>query len=133
MRVRSIHFLLAVLILSGSKAFAGEAECLRDIMNAEARGQTFTGVVGIGQAAMAKARVERSTLCKLGGVHRKSPAREMAEYYLTLARHLIAHPSESVSQGADHWNTGKRPAYNGKVTRQLDDHVLYVLAPVKEK
>jgi hypothetical protein len=129
--MKGLIFLLSVAALSGSKAFAGEAECLRDIMAAE--GRTFDGVVTVGQAAVEKAHDERSTICEMGGVHRKHPIKEMTDYYLMLARQLIAHPSHSMSKGSDHWNKGTKPQFDGTVKRHTDGQVFYVLAPRGEK
>lgn len=123
---------LLLLVLT-SPAYAGEPECLRDILNAESRGETIEGVVGLGQSAIKKANDERSTLCNLKGVKRKQPIKEMAEYYLTLARHIINNPSTSVSKGADHWEVGTRPHLPGKVTRIIGNHVFYTLQPAREK
>lgn len=127
---KGLIFLLAVAALSASKAHAGEAECLAQIMSAE--GRTFHGVVTVGQSAVQLAKRQRSSLCKVSGVARKQPIKGMAEYYMALAKHLIRHPSTSMSKGADHWNRGKKPQFAGDVTRQTDGQVFYILAPVKE-
>jgi hypothetical protein len=121
--------LIIIFIMSGigSTALASESECLSRILYAESRGQSIEGVISVGQAAVEKARKEHLTLCKLNGVNRKTPIKELAEYYLLLAKHLVLHPSKSVSLGADHWNTGKKPALPGKVTRQIEGHVLYIM------
>lgn len=127
---KGLIFLLAVAGLSGSKAWGGEAECLRDIMAAE--GRSFHGVVTVGQSAIERAKRQQSTLCNVTGVERKHPIKDMAEYYLALAKHLIHHPSTSMSKGADHWNRGTKPQFKGDVKRQTDGQVFYVLAPVRE-
>lgn len=123
---------LLLLVLT-SPAYAGEPECLRDILNAESRGEPIEGVVAVGQSAIKKANNENTSVCDLKGVQRKHPVKEMAEYYLTLARHIINNPSTSVSKGADHWEVGTRPHLPGKVTRIIDNHVFYTLQPTREK
>ena len=119
--------LVALLLFLASGAARGdEAECLADIMYQEARGESLEGVVAIGQAAIQKAKRERSGVCKLKGVKRQRPHRQIVDYYTTLARQLISKPSISVSLGADHWDKGK-PHLPGKVTRSIGKHTFYVL------
>ena len=132
--MKSIYFLIAAALISGSKAFAADnATCLARIMNAESRGESFEGLVSIGQSAITRAEDTDSNLCDVPGVHRKRPSKSMAEYYLAVARELLAHPSTSVSNGANSWNAGSKPAHPGKVTRQIDNHVFYTIKPRGEK
>lgn len=131
--MKSIHFLLAAALLSGGKAFAqDDATCLARIMNAESKGESFEGVIAAGQAAITRAEDQDANLCDVGGVHRSRPHKSMAAYYLALARELLTHPSTSISKGADSWNTGKKPAHPGKITRHIDGHVFYILSAAKE-
>lgn len=94
---------------------------------AETENQPFEGVVGVGEAAIAKAKSESTTLCKLKGVQRKRPKSEMAFYYAAVAKVLIKEERQGISKGADHWEVGKKPHLPGKITRQIKDHVLYKL------
>ena len=131
--MRGAAFLIAVAALSGGKAFAGEASCLARILNAESRGESLEGLVATGQAAITRADDQDSNLCEVGGVHRSRPTQTMGQYYLALAKELLAHRSTSVSRGADSWNTGEKPAHPGKITRQIDHHVFYVMSAKGEK
>ena len=58
--MKSIYFLIAAALLSGSKAFASDdATCLARIMNAE----SFEGLVSIGQSAITRAKDCDSVNC----------------------------------------------------------------------
>ena len=62
--MKSIYFLIAAALLSGSKAFASDdATCLARIMNAESRGESFEGLVSIGQSAITRAEDCDSVNC----------------------------------------------------------------------
>lgn len=131
--MRSIYFLVAAALLSGSKAFADDQRCLARILHAESRGESFEGLVSVGQAAITRAEDTDSNLCDVAGVHRSKPGKSMSQYYLALAKELLNHPSTSVSRGADSWNAGTKPAHPGKVTRQIDNHVFYIISAKGEK
>lgn len=122
-----LTILATATISSTAQAKPTQTECLSRILYAESRGQSVEGVVSLGQSAVEKARKEHQTLCTLTGVNRKTPTKELAEYYALLAKQLITTPKTTVSRGADHWNTGKKPALPGKVTRQIEGHVLYIM------
>ncbi len=112
---------------------AGETECLRDILYAESRNQSVEAVAGLGQAAIVKAEKESKTLCQLKGVSRKLPPPEVRPYFEVIAKQLLKDHSTSITKGADHWNTGTKPQFPGKVTRQIENHVFYVMtAPSAE-
>lgn len=123
--ISTIFVTLAIGSIANAKPT--QTECLSRILYAESRGQSIEGVVSLGQSAVEKARKEHQTLCTLTGVTRKAPAKELAEYYALLAKQLITNPKTTISRGADHWNTGKKPALPGKVTRQIEGHVLYIM------
>jgi len=107
-------------------ATAGEAECLASIMYSEARGESYEGVIAIGQASLKKAQIDKTTVCKLKGVTRLTPEKTMLEYYVSVANHLIKNPKESVSKGASHWDAGK-PHMPGVIRRVIGKHTLYEL------
>lgn len=125
--MRGLIFLSACALLSGSKAFADDATCLARILHAESRGESLEGMVATGQAAITRAEDQDTNLCDVSGVHRTRPVQSMAQYYLALARELLAHQSTAISKGADSWNTGNKPAHPGKVTRHIDNHTFYIL------
>lgn len=125
--------LIFIAAISGTKAFAGEVNCLSRIIYAETAGHSIEHAVAIGQAAVTKAEDDDMNICQLRGVKRKQPPREMVEYYKVLAKQLLDRPKTTVSRGADHWNQGTKPQYRGAVKRQFDNQVLYVLAAAGEK
>ena len=116
--------LLALILVN--KSYAGEAECLARVMYAEARGEPFEGVIAIGQATVNRSASKNKPICALTGVAQKKLPSKMAEYYKSIAKHLLSKPSNSVAMNADSWNTGRTPAYPGEVTRQIRNHVFYV-------
>jgi hypothetical protein len=131
--MKSVYFVVAAALLSGSKAFAGDVHCLSRIIHAETAGHSIEHAVAIGQAAISKAEDEDTNLCQLRGVKRKQPPREMLEYYKVLSKQLLDKPKTTVSKGADHWNQGEKPQYPGAIKRKFDNQVLYVLAAKGEK
>lgn len=116
-----------VLCLYASTVQANEALCLADILYAEARGESIEGVAAVGQAAIKKAKIEHTTLCKLQGVTRLTPSAVMLEYFTSMASHLLTHPKESISKGASHWERGTKPHLPGTVRRHIGKHIFYEL------
>ena len=131
--MRGLIFLTACVLLSGSKAFADDATCLARILHAESQGESFEGLIATGQSAITRADDQDANLCDVRGVHRTRPVKSMAQYYMALARELLAHRSTSISKGADSWNTGSKPAHAGTVTRHIDNHTFYILKVNGEK
>lgn len=131
--MRGAVFLIAVAALSADRAFANEPVCLARILHAESRGESLEGLVSVGQSAITRAEDQDTNLCDVAGVHKSKPGKTMAQYYLALAKELLAHPSTAVSRGADSWNTGDKPAHPGKVTRHIDNHTFYIMSAKGEK
>lgn len=125
--------LLVVAVVSGSKAFASDVNCLSRIIYAETAGHSLEHAVAIGQAAVTKAEDDEVGICQLRGVKRKQPPSSMIEYYKVLAKQLLDKPKTTVSKGADHWNQGTKPKYQGEIKRQFDNQVLYVMTARGEK
>ena len=117
--------LLALILIN--KAHAGESDCLARIMYAEARGEPFEGVVAIGQAVVNRSTNRNKPICKLTGVQKKQPPLKMLNYYKSIAKELLKNPSTSIVSSADSWNTGRKPAYPGKVNRQINKHIFYTM------
>lgn len=126
-----MKIIATLLFLSAGIAQADESRCLASILFAEARGESLEGVVAVGQAAINKAKRERTHLCGLKGVHKAQPSTQMFDYYQQLASGLLRNPSNSVVKGADHWDSGK-PHMPGKVTRVIGRHTFYTLQPEPE-
>jgi hypothetical protein len=129
--MRRLTLLVAFAVAPAGQAT--ETHCLRDILYAEARGESIEHVAGLGQAAIVKASHEKKSLCQLPGVNRRRPKPEEKPYFELIANHLLRNHTTSITRGADHWNTGVRPRLPGKVTRQLGNHVFYTLVAPAEK
>lgn len=121
--MRMILLLLATLP-AHAKPVEDEAKCLAQIMWSEARGESVEGVVAIGQATINRANGK--SICSVSGVTRKKPIPAMQDYYRALAKQILSTKNDIV-KGADSWNTGKKPAYKGEVTRIIGGHVFYVM------
>lgn len=132
---RNLTTLLAAVLVSlvAGKAMASDASCLSRIIYAETAGHSIEHAVAIGQAAVTKAEDDEVGICQLRGVKRKQPPNSMLEYYKVLAKQLLDKPKTTVSKGADHWNQGTKPKYQGDIKRQFDNQVLYVMAAKGEK
>lgn len=118
--------ILATLMLSAAVS-ADEKSCLAATMYAESRNKSIEHNVVIGQTAIQKAKRESTTLCRLKGVKKLTPDSKVKPYYVQLAHQLLKEKKTHLSKGADHWNQGFKPALPGKITRQIDNHVFYVL------
>jgi hypothetical protein len=116
-----------VLCLCAGAVQANEAHCLGEILYAEARGESIEGVAAVGQAAIKKARIEHTTVCRVKGVTRLTPSQNLLEYYTSMASHLLEHPKETVSKGASHWERGTKPHLPGIVRRHIGKHIFYEL------
>lgn len=125
--------LVVAALFTGSKAMASETTCLSRIIYAETAGHSIEHAIAIGQAAITKADDDEVGVCELRGVKRKQLPREMLEYYKALSKQLLDKPKQTVSKGADHWNKGTKPQFNGDIKRQFNNQVLYVMAVKGEK
>ena len=115
------------------KAMASEANCLARIIYAETAGHSIEHAIAIGQAAITKADDDDTNICQLRGVKRKQPPSAMLEYYKVLAKQLLDKPKQTISKGADHWNAGTKPQFNGDIKRQFNNQVLYIMAAKGER
>lgn len=116
-----MKILTLLFLLTSSATRADETHCLARIMYSEARGESLEGVTAVGEAV-----INRGNPCTVKGVTRKEPPKTMLEYYKALARQILNGKTDIV-RGADSWNRGTKPAYRGNVTRQVGDHVFYIL------
>lgn len=131
--MKSVYFLIAAALLSGGKAFADEATCLSNVMYAEAKGASLEGTMIVGECMLTRAERQGKSICNTRGVKRHTPHPSLIEYYTALARQLLAHPSRKLSKGCDSWNAGTKPTHQGKVTRQSDGQVFYVMQAKRER
>lgn len=116
-----------LLLLATSTASASESDCLSKILYAEAQGEAFEGIVALGQTTITFAKKQKRSICKMTGVERANVPAAVSEYWQAVASQLLKTKSTSVSKGADHWNTGNKPQFRGKITRKIDHHVFYAM------
>jgi spore germination cell wall hydrolase CwlJ-like protein len=95
-------------------------------MYAESRGEPLEGLIAVGQATVNRAEKTSKTICGLAGVKRKAVPKALSNHFNALAKSIINGQS-SVVGNANSWNTGKRPAYPGKVERVIGKHVFYAM------
>jgi len=105
-----------------------EVSCLVPILYAESRGESIEGIIAIGEATIARAARKHVSICKLRGVARRSPPKRLRHYWLAVAKSISNDMQTPTVGKADSWNTGKKPAYPGKVTRHIGKHTFYVMA-----
>lgn len=129
--MKAAAILMASIISIGAQA--GETDCLASIMYAESRGEPLEGVIAIGQAVINRSKAQAKPICRVSGVKRKKPPAAVSDYYRSIAKQLIAKPSNSVAKQADSWNTGTKPRQPGTVTRQIESHVFYILQAKAEQ
>jgi len=120
--------LLLTLLLAMPVAQADEAKCLSKILYSEGRGESIEGVIALGEATKARAKRTGKSICKVAGVTSKQPPQRLAHYWVTLAKTVLADNGKPITKGADSWNTGKKPAYKGDITRHIGRHTFYTMA-----
>ena len=120
--------LLLTLMLATGTAQADEATCLSRILYSEGRGESILGVIALAESTIARAKRTHKTICKVKGVTRKNPPKRLAHYWVTLAKTVLADNGKPITKGADSWNTGKKPAYKGDITRHIGRHTFYTMA-----
>lgn len=118
---------ILILFLIATSVSANESDCLSRIMYAEARGEPLEGLVAVGQSVINRASKQNKPICRVTGVKRTQPPLTVFEYYKAMAKALLTKPSNSIAKGSDSWNTGKKPSQSGEITRQIGNHVFYVL------
>lgn len=119
-------FVLTFAFLFPLSAHANEEECLAKVMFAESRGESIEGAIAVGQATVNRAKRTGKTICKLSGVARLTPPRNLLSHYVALAKSVIE-GKDSIVRNSDSWNTGTKPKYPGEVVRQIGEHVFYVM------
>jgi len=127
--------LLILLIISASANAADrdrDAECLSKIMFAEAKGESVAGVVAVGDAAKQRAADQNKPVCKITGVKQQSIPEQLRAHFLALAKSVLNSHRSTVA-GANAWNTGTKPRQTGEITRQIEQHVFYIVKAEPEK
>lgn len=121
------NLILTLALLFPVSASPSEEGCLAKIIFAESRGESIEGAVAVGQATVNRAKRTGKTICKLTGVSRVTPPRNLMAHYTALAKSVIS-GTDSIVQNSDSWNTGTKPRYSGEIVRQIGGHVFYVMS-----
>lgn len=109
-----------------------EASSLARVLYAEAKGASLEGTLVVGECMLTRAENQGRSICNTVGVKRATPPKDLIQYYTALAKQLLKMDKRPLSHGCDSWNAGTKPRHPGKVTRQIDGQVFYVLKPIKE-
>lgn len=119
--------ILTIAFLIPISAQANEEGCLAKIIFAESRGESIEGAIAVGQATVNRAKRTGKAICKLSGVSRLTPPRNLMAHYTALAQSVMR-GKDSIVKNSDSWNTGTKPSSNGKIVRQIGGHVFYVMS-----
>ncbi|MDO9046908.1 MAG: hypothetical protein Q7U66_04125 [Methylobacter sp.] len=121
------NLILTIAFLLPVSAPPSEEGCLAKIIFAESRGESIEGAIAVGQATVNRSKRTGKTICKLTGVSRLTPPRNLKAHYTALAKSVMR-GKDSIVQNSDSWNTGTKPRYSGDVVRQIGGHVFYVMS-----
>lgn len=116
--------LLMLALLLPAVAVASDHDCLSQILSAEAIGEPVEGLLAVGQAAVKKAKIEKTTICNLRGVVKKPVSKALQPYLNALSIELLSNPRENISKGANHWHNVSEKR-RGKVKRIIKNHVFW--------
>ena len=122
--MKTIIFIIIMMLVIPSLARASEAECLAQILWSEAQGESLSGVASVGSAAINRAKRFKQNLCKLSGVTYKRVPAVIRPHFEAMARSSMT--NKSVVGNADSWERSKRP--NGKITARVGQHTFYRMA-----
>lgn len=121
------NLILTIAFLFPVSAQASEEGCLAKIIYAESRGESIEGAIAVGQATVNRAKRIGKAICRLTGVSRLTPPRNLRSHYTALAKSVMG-DTDSTVRNSDSWNTGTKPRYAGKIVRQIGGHVFYVMS-----
>ena len=121
------NLILTIAFLFPLSAQANEEGCLAKIIYAESRGESIEGAIAVGQATVNRAKRIGIEICRLTGVSRLTPPRNLMMHYTALAKSVMG-GKDSTVRNSDSWNTGTKPRYAGEVVRQIGGHVFYVMS-----
>ena len=123
-----MRIIILALALASFGVSANEASCLSEIIWSESRGESIEGAVAVGKAVVNRAKRMDKSICKIVGVTRKKPSKELAGYYYALSKYILSVNSNDIVSEADSWNKGRKSGHAGKITRHIGKHVFYVMA-----
>ncbi|MGZ8157588.1 MAG: hypothetical protein ACXWT1_00355 [Methylobacter sp.] len=121
------NLILTIAFLLPMPAQATEEGCLAKIIYAESRGESIEGAIAVGQATVNRSKRIGKSICKLTGVSRLTPPRNLKTHYTALAKSVMD-GKDSIVRNSDSWNTGTKPRSSGEVVRQIGGHVFYVMS-----
>jgi hypothetical protein len=121
------NLILTIAFLLPMPTQVSEERCLAKIIFAESRGESIEGAIAVGQATVNRAKRTGKAICKLTGVSRLTPPRNLMAHYTALAKSVIG-GKDSIVRNSDSWNTGTKPRRAGEVVRQIGGHVFYVMS-----
>lgn len=124
--------LILLALLYSQASLGDEHSCLAKVLYAEAKGASLEGTLVVGECMLNRAENQGRSVCTTSGVERKTPPKNLFDYYKALAKQLLKSEKRSLAKGCDSWNAGTKPNHPGKVTRQIDGQVFYVLKPTAE-
>jgi len=121
------NLILTIAFLLPMPTQVSEEKCLAKIIFAESRGESIEGAIAVGQATVNRAKRTGKAICKLTGVSRLTPPRNLMAHYTALAKSVMG-GKDSIVRNSDSWNTGTKPRRAGEVVRQIGGHVFYVMS-----
>ncbi|MDI1276824.1 hypothetical protein [Methylobacter sp.] len=121
------NLILTIAFLLPMPTQVSEERCLAKIIFAESRGESIEGAIAVGQATVNRAKRTGKAICKLTGVSRLTPPRNLMAHYTALAKSVMG-GKYSIVRNSDSWNTGTKPRRAGEVVRQIGGHVFYVMS-----
>jgi len=121
------NLILTIAFLLPMPTQVSEERCLAKIIFAESRGESIEGAIAVGQATVNRAKRTGKAICKLTGVSRLTPPRNLMAHYTALAKSVMG-GKDSIVRDSDSWNTGTKPRRAGEVVRQIGGHVFYVMS-----
>lgn len=117
----------ALLLALSLQARADEIQCLAETMHAEAAGESVIGAIAVGNNVVnrsARLKVPVCKAAKAGYAQKRIPAPLRAAYRL-LAHGIITHKIPDLINGADSFNKGRKPQFQGDIKRVIGKHVHY--------
>ena len=124
-----MKWLVVMAALLPNLSAASSTECLMMIIHSESRGESLESLAITARSAVNRAGSK--SICALINkkeVHasRSIPA-ELRPYFKAIAATALNEKSD-IAHGADSWNTGNKPAYQGKIRRKAGKQIFYTMA-----
>lgn len=125
MKRNAILFITA-LLLAPTQAHADNLDCLTRLIHKESRGEPLEYLAVTARSAVNRA--SDGNICKLisKGVAKASShvPDAVKPYFVAIAKTAMTEKSD-IANGANSWNTGRKPAFRGKIKRASHSSVYY--------